>query len=97
MQYTNQLVIWETRKPQDAYGDIEYEAPKVIRARKQGRQQIVRNKEGKELLSRNYYYVAPADGNQISEMDKLDGELIIDKYVMSGLGNSPVLIRLITV
>lgn len=100
MSYTNQKVDWQAHSSQDDYGDMQYVAVQSIKARKQPKQEIVKTAEGKELLSRSYFYVDPhvePSALEIDKMDKLDGELIVARYVMCDLQNRPKLIRLITV
>ena len=100
MSYTNQVVSWEAHKAQDMYGDMEYEEARAIAARKQAKQEIVKTAEGTELLSKSYFYVDPRvepNAFEISKMDKLDGELIVDKYVMFTLLGRPKMLRFITV
>ncbi len=93
---SNQKVRWEARKPQNVYGDIKYEEPTIIKARKQDNDEIIVTGEGKEILARHVFYVTPGHGMLISEMDKLDGELVLKRYVMRTLSGRPKLVRFIT-
>ena len=100
MSYTNQNVSWQAHGVQDDYGDMPYGAAQNIKARKQPKQEIVKTSEGKEFLSKSYYYVDPAiepQALEVDKMDKLDGELIVERYVMCDLYNRPKMIRFITV
>lgn len=100
MSYTNQVALWEAHDKQDSYGDMTYFPPKEVAVRKQSKQEIVKTSEGKELLSKSYFYVDPRvepNAFEISKMDKLDGELIVDKYVMYTLFGKPKMLRFITV
>ena len=100
MSYTNQIVNWQAHGTQDAYGDMQYSEAQSIKARKQPKQDIVKTSDGKELLSKSYFYVKPsaeANAFRIDVMDKLDGELIVSKYEMRTLRGKVKLIRFITV
>lgn len=97
MQYCNTLVAWEAHSAQNEYGDFSYSTAINIKARKQSKSNIVASSEGKELLSKHVFYVAPKEAALIGEMDKLDGELIIEKYEMNSLRGLPVLVRFTTV
>ena len=95
--YAQKMVKWEARKPQNRYGDIEYELPVEIKARKQPHEDIIKTAEGKELMSKHVFYVDASETRQIEDMDKLDGELVVSKYVMCSLNNKARLVRFITV
>ena len=95
--YTNQEVNWAAHDPQDEFGDTAYSKFKRIKARKEPHEELVKTAEGKELLSKHYFYVAPPDGLEIENGDKLDGELIVSKYIMCKLNNKPKMVRFITV
>lgn len=100
MSYTNQIVNWQAHGTQDAYGDMQYSEAQSIKARKQPKQEIVKTSEGKELLSRSYFYVDPRvepNALKIGKMDKLDGELITAKYEMCDRYNRVKMVRFITV
>ena len=100
MSYTFKEVSWEARKPQNLFGDIEYENTKSIKARKQLKQELIKTAEGKEVLSKSIFYVesyTEAEAFNIAEMDKLDGETIIQKYEMCDLVNNVILIKFATV
>ena len=99
MSYTNQKVSWEAHSSQDEWGDMAYGAAQEIKARKQPKQEIIKTAEGKEILSKSYFYVDPKqepNALEISKMDRLDGEIIVEKYIMCDLHNRPKLIRFIT-
>ena len=100
MSYTNQEVSWEPHDQQDSYGDIEHPECRTVKVRKQCKQEIVKTAEGRELLSRSYFYVDPhvePAASDIGEMDRLDGELIVSKYAMCDIRNKVKMIRFITV
>ena len=99
MSYTNQEVSWQAHSSQDTYGDMQYASPRTIKARKQPKQEIVKTPEGKEMLSKSYFYVDPKvepAALEISSMDTLDGELIVARYVMCDVANRPKMVRFIT-
>ena len=95
--YTQKVVSWEAHSEQDKYGDVTYAPPIQVFARKQDHVELVRTSEGKELMSRHIFYVAPPDGLQIRDGDKLDGELVVSSYTMNTLSNKPKMLRFITV
>ena len=95
--YTQASVIWEARNPQNQFGDTEFSDPVSIKARKEPHEEIIKTADGKELLSKHIFYVAPPQGLQIEDHDKLDGELIVSKYVMCRLNNKPKMVRFITI
>lgn len=100
MSYTNTKVEWEARSTQNTFGDMSYSESVFIKARKQPVQQIVKTAEGKEELSKHYFYVDPSiekKALEIKNMDKLDGELIVDTYKMCDLNNKVRMVRFITV
>ena len=100
MSYTRKEVSWQAHGKQDAYGDMPYLEKGKVKVRKQPKQSIIKTSEGKELLSKSYFYVDPRiepRALEILEMDKLDGERIVERYVMCDLGNKPKLVRFITV
>lgn len=106
MSYTNAHVSWqgcirENGTPkQDAYGDMQYLEAETIRARKQPMQELVRTADGREYLSRSIYYIDPRvspQATQVQAQDKLDGELVIDTYVMCDLRNRPRMVRARTI
>ena len=100
MSYTNQEVSWEAQTAQDDYGDLQYRAAQTVKARKQPKQELIKTSEGKEILSKTYYYIDPRkepEALNIKNADKLDGEKIVDKYVMCDFFNRPKMIRFITV
>lgn len=103
MSYTQKVVEWEhcSDKPiVDIYGDVKRNVPVKILARKQPTNTIVKTSDGREFVAKSVYYVDPRiepNALSIERMDKLDGELIEDRYVMCGLNNSPKMVRFITV
>ena len=100
MSYTNTKVTWEQKETVDMYGDITRKQPTSIEARKQPKQALVKIADGRELLSKTIYYVDPlreVNALSIEEQDKLDGEIVVQKYVMCNLQNKPRMVRLVTV
>lgn len=82
------------------YGDIKRPNVITILARKQPHEEVLRTPDGKELLTKSYFYVDPKVEHhalEIKHMDKLDGETIVNRYVMCDLHNRPKMIRFITV
>lgn len=100
MSYTNLEVSWEAKQPQNEYGDIVYDEPISIKTRKQLHEEIVKTAEGKEELSKHYFYVDPSvepNALKIENYDRLDGELIVSTYDMCTLGNKVRMRRFITI
>ena len=84
----------------DPYNDVDYKEAVSVIARKQPKSEIVKDTNGHEMLSKSVYYIDPSierNALSINKMDKLDGELIIDIYVMCNLYNKPRMIRCITI
>ena len=84
----------------DPYNDVSYKEAVSVIARKQPKSEIVKDTNGHEMLSKSVYYIDPSiehNALSINKMDKLDGELIIDIYVMCNLYNKPRMIRCITI
>lgn len=84
----------------DEYGDIKRPEVVIVLARKQPHEEVLRTPNGKELLTKSYFYVDPRiepNALKIKHMDKLDGETIINRYVMCDLHNRPKMIRFITI
>ena len=100
MSYTNTKVTWEQKEAVDAYGAISRKQPISIKARKQPKQALVKIADGRELLSNTVYYVDPlieSKALSIAEQDKLDGEIVMLRYIMCGLQNKPRMVKLVTV
>lgn len=84
----------------DEYNDISRTDAIVIRARKQPHEEILKTSDGKEILTKSYFYVDPRvepNALSIEKMDKLDGEIVMQKYIMCGLRNKPIMVRYITI
>ena len=84
----------------DPYNDVSYKEAVSVIARKQPKSEVVKDTNGHEMLSKSVYYIDPSvehNALSINKMDKLDGELIIDIYVMCNLYNKPRMIRCITI
>lgn len=99
MSYTNTKVTWEQQTEVNQYGDITRKEV-VIKARKQPKQELIKTADGRELLSKTVYYVDPlieSKALSIAEQDKLDGEIVMLRYVMCGLQNKPRMVKLVTV
>lgn len=100
MSYTFLKVSWQAHNGTSVYGDYEYSAPVSIIARKQQTEEIVQTTEGKELLSKHVFYVEPnkePNALFITEMDKLDNELVLKKQTFNNIFNEPKLLKFITV
>lgn len=85
---------------ENIYGDISRPLSKTILARKQPHEQVIRTTDGKEVLTKSYFYVDPRvepNALSIEKMDKLDGETVMEKYVMCDLSNKPRMVRYITI
>lgn len=84
----------------DPYNDVSYKEAVSVIARKQPKSEVVKDTNGHEILSKSVYYIDPSiehNALSINKMDKLDGELIIDIYVMCSLYNKPRMVRCITI
>ena len=84
----------------DPYNDVSYKEAVSVIARKQPKSEVVKDTNGHEMLSKSIYYIDPSiehNALSINKMDKLDGELIIDIYVMCNLYNKPRMVRCITI
>lgn len=82
------------------YNDIQRPEVTNILARKQPHEDVLKTADGKEILTKSYFYVDPKiepRALEIKYMDKLDGELVMQKYVMCDLHNKPKMVRFITV
>lgn len=110
MRYTNQKVKWERCTTRvDDYGDVsrvkstgkkKIDRPVMLFARKQPHNELIKTSDGRELFSRNIYYIDPSIEKyamQIKELDLLDNELVAQVYVMCDLMNHPKMVRFITV
>lgn len=105
MSYTHKKVLWQTCNKinssiVDEYGDIKRTTAVEIIARKQPHEEIITTSDGKELLTKNIYYVDPKvepNAFSIKYMDTLDGEIVMQKYEMCDLYNRVKMIRFITV
>lgn len=92
----------------NAYGDsIMNEYNDVFRptimdviVRKQPHEEVIKTTDGKEILTKSYFYIDPRiepHALDIKYMDKLDGETVMQKYIMCDLSNKPKMVRYITV
>lgn len=105
MSYTQKKVSWEQcnvsdESIMDIYGDISRKASIIILARKQPHEEVITTNDGKTLLTKSIFYVDPAvepNALSIEKMDKLDGETVIQKYIMCTINNKPKMVRYITV
>lgn len=114
MSYTNKKITWEKCNEESAseevnaygdsimneYNDICRSTPVAILARKQPHEDVIKTSDGKDILTKSYFYIDPKiepRALEIKYMDKLDGETVMQKYVMCDLHNSPKMIRFITI
>lgn len=105
MSYTNKKITWEQCSKvngtiENKYGDLTRPTSVTILARKQPHESVLRTADGKELLTKSYFYVDPRlepNALSIAKMDKLDGETVMERYVMCDLSNKPKMVRYITI
>lgn len=105
MSYTNKKITWEQCSKTNGsimneYGDVTRPTSVTIMARKQPHETVLRTADGKELLTKSYFYVDPRiepNALSIEKLDKLDGETVMEKYIMCDLSNKPKMVRYITV
>jgi hypothetical protein len=105
MSYTNKKVAWEQCSKTNGsimneYGDVTRPTSVTIKARKQPHEEVIKTADGKEILTKSYFYVDPKiepHALDIKYMDKLDGETVMQKYIMCDLSNKPKMVRYITV
>lgn len=105
MSYTNKKVTWEKCNAygdsiMNEYNDIYRSTSVTILARKQPHEDVIKTTDGKEILTKSYFYVDPKiepHALDIEYMDKLDGETVMQKYIMCDLHNRPKMVRFITV
>ena len=116
MSYTHQKVMWSSCKVNsydeaiaqsrngtcivNQYGDIVRKEAVTIIARKQPHEEVTTIDVGKEVLTKNIYYVDPKiepNALSISKYDLLDNELIVNVYKMCDHYNKVKMIRFITV
>ena len=116
MSYTHQKVMWSSCKVNsydeaiaqsrngarivNQYGDIVRKEAVTIIARKQPHEEVTTIDVGKEVLTKNIYYVDPKiepNALSISKYDLLDNELIVNIYKMCDHYNRVKMIRFITV
>lgn len=84
----------------DEYNDIFRPTTIDVTVRKQPHEEVIKTTDGKEILTKSYFYVDPKiepHALDIKYMDKLDGETVMQKYIMCDLGNKPKMVRYITV
>lgn len=102
MSYTNQEVSWSHIKSEpdkDTYGDLVRGRSTTLKARKQVKRELVRYLDGREVVSRTYYYIDPIqfpEALKIERLDTLDGEIVEDVYIMVSLAGKPKMIRVMT-
>lgn len=106
MSYTQKKVSWEQcnresdKVVENEYGDISRKASVQVLVRKQPHEDVITISEGKTVLTKSIFYVDPTiepNALNIAYMDKLDGETVIQKYVMCTRSNKPRMVRYITV
>lgn len=84
----------------DEYNDIYRPTIMDVIVRKQPHEEVIKTTDGKEILTKSYFYVNPKiepHALDIKYMDKLDGETVMQKYIMCDLSNKPKMVRYITV
>ena len=105
MYYTNKKVTWKQCAQTDGtimneYNDIVRKEDVIILARKQPHEEVLKTSDGKEILTKSYFFVDPKiepNALSIEKMDKLDGETVMQKYIMCDLHNKPKMVRYITI
>lgn len=103
MSYTHQEIKWSKlkREPDSSiYGDQVYGTNVTLKARKQIVNELVRTSSGREVYYKNIYYIDPKQypkALKIERLDKLDGDLVEDIYVMNTLAGKPKMIRVRTI
>jgi hypothetical protein len=105
MSYTNKKVTWEqcaqtNGSIMNEYGDLTRPIEVTLLVRKQPHEEVIKTSDGKEILTKSYFYVDPKiepHALDIKYMDKLDGETVMQKYIMCDLHNKPKMVRYITV
>ena len=103
MFYTNQKVLWTKILSQpnvDKFGDQTYNESSIeILARKQPKSELIRRSDGSDVISKTVYYIDHhqyPDALNIQRLDKLDGEIVEDIYIMVTLQGNPKMIRVYT-
>lgn len=84
----------------DEYNDIYRPTVMDVMVRKQPHEEVLKTSDGKEILTKSYFYVDPKiepHALDIKYMDKLDGEIVMQKYIMCDLHNKPKMVRYITI
>jgi hypothetical protein len=103
MSYTHQEIVWSKlkREPDSSiYGDQVYGINVSLKARKQPANELVRTSSGREVYYKNTYYIDPKqypEALKIERLDKLDGDLVEDIYIMNTLAGKPKMIRVRTI
>lgn len=84
----------------DIYGDIHRPQEIEVLVRKQPHENVINTSDGRTLLTKSIFYADPRvepNAMKIAKMDKLDGETIVQIYVMCDRYNKPKMVRFITV
>lgn len=89
----NQDVLWEVKTPTNVFGDFSYMPAEVIKCRKEPHVEEIRDADGNIHISKHIFYTK----SKVDLDDKLDGEIVKQKYDMMTLGGNFHLRRLITV
>ncbi len=76
--YLNQTVQLQRQAEPDGYGNMQYSNPQVIKARKEGRTQMVRDTNGETVVSSTTLFTL----ERVSPMDKIDGVIVINSMSM---------------
>lgn len=89
----NQDVLWEVKAPINLFGDFTYTEAETIKCRKEPHVEEIRDEQGNIHMSKHIFYTR----SKVDVDDKLDGELVVQKYDMMTLGGNFHLRRLITI
>jgi hypothetical protein len=84
----------------DIYGDICRPQEIEVLVRKQPHENVINTSDGRTLLTKSIFYADPRvepNTMKIAKMDKLDGETVVQIYVMCDRYNKPKMVRFITV
>lgn len=76
--YLNQTAQLQRQTEADGYGNMQYSAPQTIKARKEGRTQMVRDTNGETVASSTTLFTL----ERVSPMDKIDGVIVINSMSM---------------
>lgn len=103
MSYTQKKINWEQCSDPsvtDMYGDIPRKDPVIVTVRHQPHEQVITTSDGLTLLAKSIFYADPKiepNALSIQKLDKLDGETVVQRYIMCDRSNKPKMVRFITV